>query len=460
MKKKLFNKEIDDIMDKTDILIIGGGPAGIVAAVTARKSNLTKKIVLVREKEKSIIPCGIPYIFNRLDSVEKDLMPDKPLERNNIDLLIDEAIKIDTTNKKVFFKSGNELTFEKLILATGSKPTLIPIEGIDKKGVWHIKKDFEYLKEFRKAVLKSKKIVILGGGFIGVELAEELSSFKGLDISIVEKLEHCLITSFDEEFCIVAEEKLKEKGVKIHTNTLVEKIVGKNKVESVKLKDKKIPADLVILSIGAKPNAELAKKAGTKLGKYGGIEVNEYMETSSKDVFAIGDCAETKGLLTKKYIPVMLASTACHEARIASANLYKRRKLIKNDGTLSVFSTFVNGLAIGIAGLSERRCKEEGLDIITGKSEAPNHHPSALPNTQNIKVKLIFSRNSGRLLGGQIIGPESIGEMLNILALAIQKETTIYNLDVLQIATHPLLTASPTIYPLISAAYSALTKMK
>ena len=448
------------IMDKTDILIIGGGPAGIVAAVTARKNNLTKKIVLVREKENSIIPCGIPYIFNRLDSVEKDLMPDKPLEMNNIDLLIDKAIKIDPTNKKVFFKSGKELTFEKLILATGSKPTLIPIDGINKKGVWYIKKDFEYLKEFRRAVLKSKKIVIIGGGFIGIELAEELSGFKGLDVSIVEKLEHCLITSFDEEFCIAAEEKLKEKGVKIYTNTIVEKIVGKNRVESVKLKDKEIPADLVILAIGAKPNVELAKEAGIKLGKYGGIEVNEYMETSSKDVFAVGDCAETRCLLTKKYIPVMLASTACHEARIASANLYKRKNLIKNDGTLSVFSTFVNGLAIGIAGLSERRCKDEGLDIIIGKSEAPNHHPGALPNTQNIKVKLIFSRNSGRLLGGQIIGPESIGEMLNILALAIQKETTIYNFDVLQIATHPLLTAAPTIYPLISAAHSALTKMK
>lgn len=448
------------MITKTNILIIGGGPAGIVAAVTARANNPTKKIVLVQEKEKNVIPCGIPYIFSRLDSVKKDSMPDKSLKANKINLLIDKATKIDPENKKVYFENSKELNYHKLILATGSESTLIPIKGIDKKGVWHIKKDFEYLKKIRNAVLKSKNIVIIGGGFIGVELAEELSSIKRLNITIIERNEHCLITTFDKEFAVAIEEKLKEKGVKIYTNTTVEEIVGKNKVEAVKLKSKKIPADLIILSIGAKPNIDLAKEAGIKFGKYNEIKVNEYMGTSCKDIFAVGDCAETRCLLTKKYVPVMLASTACHEARIASANLYKKENLIKNDGTLAVFSTLVNGLAIGIAGLNEKRCKDEGFDIIIGKSEAPNHHPGTLPNTQNIKVKLIFSRTSGRLLGGQVIGPESIGEMVNILALAIQKETTIYNFDTLQIATHPLLTASPTIYPLITATQSALAKIK
>ncbi|MBN1258836.1 FAD-dependent oxidoreductase [Candidatus Peregrinibacteria bacterium] len=447
-------------MAKTDILIIGGGPAGIVAAVTARKNNPAKKIILVREKEKGVIPCGIPYIFNRLDSVEKDLMPDKPLEVNKINLLIDKVTRISPANKKVYFENSRQLNYDKLILASGSEPTLIPIKGIDKKGVWHIKKDFEYLKKFRKAVLQSKNIVIIGGGFIGVELAEELSAVKTLNITIVEKLEHCLITTFDEDFSIAVEEKLKEKGVKIYTNANVEDIMGKNKVEAIKLNNRKIPADLVVLSIGAKPDVNLAKEAGIKLGKCGGVKVNEYMETSCKNIFAAGDCVETRCLLTQKYIPIMLASTACHEARIAAANLYKKEKLIKNNGTLSVFSTSVNGLTIGIAGLNEKKAKEEKFDVVIGKSESPNHHPGVLPHTQNIKVKLIFSKSSGELLGGQIMGPESVGEMINILALAIQKKTTIYNFGTLQIATHPLLTAAPTVYPLITAAQLALTQIK
>jgi len=446
-------------IDKTDILIVGGGPAGIVAAVSARKSNPDKDITLVRENKRHVIPCGIPYIFNRLKSVAEDEMPDKPLEVNEINLIIDKVIKIDSDEKKVFFEKTEELHYEKLILATGSKSISVPIEGIDKEGVWKIANNFEYLEKLREAVVKSKNVLIIGGGFIGVELAEELSGISGLNISIIEKSEYCLSTTFDEPFAITVEERLKEKGVNLYTSTVVEEIVGEGNVESVRLGHEEIPADLVIVSIGAKPNTDLAKESGISLGGYGGIEVNEYLETDIKDIFAIGDCAETRCFLTKKYIPIMLASTACHEARIAASNLYKRERLIHNDGTLAVFSTCIDGLAIGIAGLNEKRAKEEGFDIVVGESKAPNHHPGTLPNTQEIKVKLIFCRDSGDLLGGQIMGPESVGEMINILALAIQQETDVYNFDVLQIASHPLLTAAPTIYPLITAAQSALTQI-
>jgi len=445
---------------KTDILIIGGGPAGIVAAITSRSYYPSKKITLIRREKKSVIPCGIPYIFHRLKSVKENLIPDEILKTNKIELVISEVEKIDTKGKKVFLKNAT-ISYEKLILATGSKPVLIPIPGVDKKGVWCIKKDFEYLSKLRKAVLNSRNIVIIGGGFIGVELADELSGIKGLKISIVEKLEHCLITTFDKEFAEIAEKKLKEKGVKIYTNTTIEKIEGKSKVEFVKLSNgKKIPADLVILSIGAKPNVDLAEKAGIKLGKYGAIKVNKFMETGAEDVFAVGDCAETRDLITKKYIPVMLASTACHEARIAAANLYKKDARIKNQGTLGVFSTFVKDSAIGIAGLNEKRAKDEGFEIIVGESESPSHHPKALPNTGNIKVKLVFSKTSRKLLGAQITGPECVGEMINILASAIQKGMDVYEFDTLQIATHPLLTPAPTVYPIITAAQNALIKFK
>lgn len=444
--------------NETDILIIGGGPAGVVAAVNARKNYPKKRISLIREKEQGIVPCGIPYIFNRLDSVEKDLMSDKGMEMNNVDLLIDRAIKLDAIKKKVFLRKGKELSYDKLILATGSKPSMIPIKGIDLAGTFVIEKEFEYLKRFREAVLNSKNIVIIGGGFIGVELAEEMSRIKGLRISIIEKLEHCLIATFDEDFAVSIEEELKKDGIEIYNETSVEEIGGKDKVEFVKVKNKKIPADIVVLSVGAKPNVELAKEAGIKIGKSGAIEVNEYMETSIKDVFAIGDCAEKKDLLTKRYASVMLASTACHEARIAAYNLYEKSS-IKNDGTLTVFSTCVNKLAIGSAGLNERKAKEEGIEIVTGESKAMNHHPATLKDTQGIRVKLIFSKDSGKILGGEISGGESVGEMINAVALAIQKGADASELIKMQIATHPLLTSAPTEYPLISAAQSAMFKM-
>lgn len=447
-------------MKKTDVLIIGGGPAGVVSAITAKRNNPRKKITLIRKEKKAIIPCGIPYIFFRLVSLEKNLMSDQLLLKNKISLIIDEVVNIDTSNKKVFLKDGNELCYEKLVLATGSKSFLIPIKGVDKKGVWYIKKDYEYLKKLQEIVLKSKNIVIIGGGFIGVELAEELSNIKNLNISIVEKLEHCLGTTFDDEFAMAGEVKLKEKGVKIYTNIIVEEILGKDRVEYVKLSNrKKIPADVVIFSIGMKPNVELAKKACIKVEE-NGIWVDEYLRTNAPDVFAAGDCVQRKDFFTRKNIPVMLASTSCSEARMVGANLYQLKILRENKGTLATFSTYVNGLVLGVAGLTEKVAKSEGFDIVVGRAKAPDQHPGTLPGTQPINVKLIFSKSSeGLLLGGQVMGARGVSEMVNIIATAIQQNMSAFDFDTSQISTHPLLTAAPTVYPLIAAAQSAIEKM-
>ena len=446
---------------KTDILIIGGGPAGVVAGITAKKHYPSKQVTLVRKEEKTVIPCGIPYIFNRLDSVDKNLMPDQSLLNNKINLVIGEVIEIKPKEKQIILKNSDVFDYDKLILSLGSAPQLIPIPGIEKEGVWLVKKDYEYLEKFREAVLKSKNVIIIGGGFIGVEFAEELSGIKNLNISIIEKLDHCLITNLDEEFALAVEEKLKNRGIKIFTGKTIKEIGGKEKTEYVELDNgEKLAADLIILSIGARPNIELAQKTGIKIEEKGGIMVDEYMRTNIPDIFAIGDCAQTRDFITNKNIPIMLASVAATEARIAANNLYQIELIRENKGTIGVFSTFVDGLALGAAGLTEKRAKEEKIDYLVGEAEAFNRHPASLPRTEKIKVKLIFTKSSeGLLLGGEIMGPESVGEMLNILSMAIQQKTSLFDFNTWQIATHPLLTAAPTVYPLIAAAQSAMLKL-
>ncbi len=448
-------------MNKTDILIIGGGPAGVVAAITAKKNYPSKQVTLIRKEQKSIIPCGIPYIFHRLNSVEENVILDKSLLDNKVNLVVDKALKIIPKEKEVILKNKHVYNYDKLILALGSKPQLVPIPGIEKEGVWLVKKDYEYLKKFREAVLKSKKIVVIGGGFIGIEFAEELSRIKNLDISIIEMMDHCLITNFDKEFVLPAEEKIKNKGVKIYSGRKVEKIDGDKKVKYIKLDNgDKISADLVILSIGVCPNINLAKEAGIKTEENGGIWVDEYLKTNVPDIFAIGDCAQTKDFITGKNTLIMLASVAASEARIAASNLYKLKIIRENKGTVGVFSTYIDGLVLGTAGLTEQRAKTEGFDYVIGEAQAPNHHPAKLANTELIKVKLIFAKSSENLLlGGEIMGPESAGEMLNILAMAIQQKASLFDFNTWQIATHPLLTSAPTVYPFIVAAQNAILKL-
>ena len=453
-------------MKKTDILIIGGGPAGLITAVTARKNNPNKKITLVRETEKCVVPCGLPYIFNRLEAVEKDLMPDKAYKANKIDLIIGKAMKIETDNKKVILNNSKEINYDKLVLATGSSPAIIPIKGIELKNVYQIKKDIAYLENLRKEIIKAKNIVIIGGGFIGVELAEELSAMKNKNISVVEILDHCLIANFDKEFALAGEKKIIRKGVKLYLKTEVQEIIGKKKVEKVKFNNgKRIKADLIIMAVGAHPNVDLAKETKIKIIKKGGIWVDEFMQTNVPDVFAVGDCAETKSFFTKKNNLVMLASVACYEARIAGTNLYrKKKKMAKNNGTVAAFSTFLNGLVLGSVGLNETEANPlrqpadggEKIKIVIGQSVAPNHHPGTLPNTEMIKIKLIFNKSYKILLGGQIAGPESVAEMINLIAVAVQKKMTARELANLQVATHPLITAPPTAYPIITAAQAAL----
>jgi len=159
---------------KYDIIVIGGGPAGVISAVTARKYYNDKKILLIKDVEKGVIPCGIPYMFTTLENPENNIMGNAPLEKNNIKLKIAEIVKIDKSKNQIKTKKGEILNYEKLILANGSNPIIPPIEGINKKGVYVIKKELDYLKKLKTNIEKAKEIVIIGGGFIGVEFADEL----------------------------------------------------------------------------------------------------------------------------------------------------------------------------------------------------------------------------------------------------------------------------------------------
>ena len=357
-------------------------------------------------------------------------------------------------------QDGKKISFDKLVFATGSTPKLPKwLRGTDKENVFTVPKNKEYLDDMLSKLKSCEKIVTLGGGFIGVEISDELNK-RGKDVTIVEILPHVLSLAFDEEIAVRAEDVLKSRGVKILSGIGVKEITGKRKVSGVRLENgNKLDADAVILSMGYRPNTDLAKKAGLKLNEKGFIKVDEYMRTDINDVFAVGDCAEKRDFVTRKISGVMLASTACAEARIAGMSLYRLSAVKTFSGTVAIFSTMIGNTGFGVAGLTETVAVKEGFDVVTGVFEGVDKHPASLPDTNKQMVKLIVARDSGIILGGEVVGGPSTGELTNIIGLAIQNKMTVNCLLTSQIGTHPLVTGPPTAYPLIKAAEAVSKKL-
>ena len=442
-------------MEKTDVLVIGGSAAGLSAAVAGKSNYPDKKFLLIRREEKVMVPCGIPYIFNSLADSDQNVLPgDSIYDKLGIKYKVGNVSSIDKGNKICLLDDGTEVKFEKLVLAIGSIPKIPTwLKGVELENVFTIPKNKIYLDEMKTKLENCKKIVTIGGGFIGVELSDELNK-EGKDVTIVEILPHILSLAFDKELDVKAEEILQSRGVKIRTRTGAKEILGNGKkVTGVLLNNGEIlDADAVILSMGYTPNTVIAKEAGIKLNEKDFIKVDEYMRTEDPDIFAVGDCAEKRDFVTRKLSKTMLASTACAEARIAGMNLYKLCTLKTFSGTIAIFSTIIGETGFGAAGLTEKQARDEGFDIVTGTFAGMDKHPGKLPDTHKQIVKLIAAKESGIILGGEVIGGLSSGELINVIGFAIENKMNINSILISQIGTHPMLTASPAAYPLIKAA--------
>ncbi len=448
-------------MKKTDVLVIGGSAAGFVSALTAKSNYPDKDVTIIRKEEKVMIPCGIPYIYGTTGSSDKNILPDTGLVNLGVNIDIDEVITIDKENKKCTTKNGEEYEYDKLVIATGSMPTKPKwLKGADLENVFTVPKSKVYLDELQTKLEDCKNVVVIGAGFIGVELSDELNKL-GKNVTLVEVQPHILGMAFDKEFAVVAEELLVDRKVTVMTGVGVKEILGEGKVNKVLLGNgEEIEADAVVLSMGYRPNIELAEKAGLEINEFGFIETDQHKKTKNDDIFAVGDCSEKRDFVTGKLSRIMLASTACAEARVAGLNLYKLSTVKTFPGTIGIYSTSIGDIALGAAGLTEAIARKEGFDVVIGSFTGIDRHPGHIEDCQKQTVKLIISKDSGIILGGEVAGGKSVGELINVIGFIIQNRNTVASLLTAQIGTQPLLTASPAGYPLIKAAEIAMKKMK
>ncbi|MFA5043021.1 MAG: FAD-dependent oxidoreductase [Kiritimatiellia bacterium] len=445
-------------MRNTDVIIVGGSAAGATAAITARRHYPEKEVLVVRQEKQVSIPCGIPYTFGTLGSASKNIIADAMLEKEGVKIAVETVKALDAPRQTINTTEG-AIAYERLILATGSLPGRLPVPGFDKDGAFPILKDIAHLESLQKRLQSSSRVVVIGGGFIGIEFADEIQKLGGKTVTVLEIAPHCLSLAYDEEFCAEMEAALQARGIHIRTHAKVAEIQGDNRVESVRLSDgTTIPADVVIFGVGAIPNVAIAKAAGIKLGPTGAIAVDRAMRTSAEHVFACGDCAEKISFFGGRPSPLRLASIATLEARIAGANLYGVRR--EHDGTVGVWSTAVGNLAMATAGLTETTARQNGYNCVAVVVEGPNRHPGGMPGGAPTKLKLVFEKNTGVLLGGQVRGNESAGEIINIVSACIQKRMLAEDIATFQMGTHPALTASPIAYPLVNAAEIAIGQMR
>jgi NADH oxidase (H2O2-forming) len=448
-------------MIQTDVLIIGGSATGLVAGLTAKSSFPDKEVIIIRKEEKVMVPCGIPYIFGTIGNSDNNILPDEGLIKLGVKIIVAEATEVDAENKICITSSGETYHYDKLILGVGSVP-VVPtwLKGTQLGNVFTIPKEKTYLDQLQLKLADAKKVAVIGAGFIGVEVSDELGK-TGKDVTLVELLPHILGQTFDDEFAEEAEKLLLGRGVKTLTGVGVDELLGDEVVSQVRLRDGTLlDVDAVILAMGYRPASELAKSMGLEINQFGFIKADQYRRTSVKDVFAAGDCAEKVDYATGRLSSIMLASTACTEARIAGLNLFGLDTFSTFKGTVGIYFTCIGETGFGVAGLTEKQASVEGFNIVAGTFKGIDRHPGKISDVHTQTIKLIVSQQSGVILGGAAIGGKSLGELVNVIGLAIQNHMTIHDLLVTQIGTHPMLTASPAGYPLIKAAEAVARKMQ
>ena len=429
------------------VVIIGGVAGGASAATRLRRLDEQAQITIIEKGEYiSYANCGLPYHIGNVIKQRSSLLlltPEVMKQKYNIDVFIkQEVTSIDRANKKVTVKKSDnseyQLDYDKLIISTGSSPIKPPIPGIDSSRImtlWSVP-DTDRIKAYISDK-NVKSAVVVGGGFIGLEMAENLKAI-GLKVTIVEMLNQ-VMTPLDYEMAQLIHENIEQSGIRLILNNGVASFSEKGTGVTVCLKNnEELYADLVLLSIGVRPNSELGKNAGLPLNAKGGIVTDEHMRTADEDIYAVGDVIEVEDFIDKTKTMIPLAGPANKQGRIAADNIAGLNSSYAGTQGTSIVRIF--DLIAANTGYNEKymlkkgfiKCKDYETVIITQNSHA-GYYPGALPLT----LKLIFAKDGSKIYGAQIVGRDGVDKRIDTIATAMRLNANVYDLKDLEFAYAP-----------------------
>jgi len=389
--------------------------------------------------------------------------PDKMFTNAGINLIKARATRVDTTQKMVALSDGREIPYDKIVLAMGASPVVPGIEGRDLDGVFTLRAvpDAEKIRNFLEE-RNAKKLVFIGAGFISLEMATLLSASRPnyYDITVIGRRAHPLPFMLDTELGVRVQEYLIEKGLRMKMGEEVTKILGQDgRVSGVELTTgETLDADMVVLSVGARANLELAKDIGLEIGIFG-IKVNKFLETSNPDILAAGDCVDKEHFITKKAVPGQLRGPAVIQGRLAAKRLAGYE--IVFPGVLNNMAVKLFDKTIAATGLTEVRAQDiEGFETVSAMVDSRSKH-GMIAGTKPWTIKLVFEKDTQKLIGGQILSDsQAPAKEIDTVSALILGGKTIGDLTTLMCAGHPDCSSEPSLEPIAIAAEQALQKLK
>jgi NADH oxidase (H2O2-forming) len=425
-----------------NIVIMGIGSGGFAASLAIRRADPGASITIIEKRAYDMFsPCGMPFAIEGIVNLE-DLKFSLPKDKQIIKLLEHEARAINPEKKNIEVKNLKtqeiiSIPYDSLIIALGAYPFMPPIKGAKEsinKGVF-VLHDLENAQKIIEHSEKSKKAVIVGAGAVGLEIAVALKE-KGLDVLVVEMLSCAMPRSLDRDMARIVEHSLEDIGIKLLMNKSVDSING-SPVRTVAVGNEVIETDMVILASGVRANLDIAKNAGIEIGKWG-IKTNSRMETNIEDIYAVGDCIETVGLINHRPTMMQLASAAFRQGMVAGTNAAGGYDTY--EGALSTNVSLIGELEVASTGFNEFFAESAGYKIISGKARGKSK-PEYYPGAKDIALKIIADARTGKVLGGQAVG-EGAGGRINVISIAIRCGMDVHSLSQTEMAYCPMLAES------------------